>query len=329
MNSKYMAEISEQSWDSFVLANEGSFLQSWAWADFQKSLGKKVLLLKDKNWQTLILVNPLPFVKSYFYAPYGPVWDRQENDGKTILADFWKKIKSAAIEHNAIFIKIEPKTSDIKVTDAITGLGFIKSRKSVQPEDTLVIDLAKDEKEIFESFEKRCRYEIDRAAQKNVAIHSDNSENGVKQFLSLLEKTAERDSFRAHPRIYYEKMAKTLKSAGKLDLFFARLGSDIISACIVVYSGKTASYIHAASGGSFRAGNALVWAAIKEAKKKQCLQFDLYGVAPKNAPENHPWRGLTRFKESFGGQRVRYIGAFDYPISKSWYNLYKIYKKYK
>lgn len=324
-----MTEITEQIWDSFVLANEGSFLQSWAWADFQKSLGKKVLLLKEEKWQALIIVNPLPFGKTYFYAPCGPVWDPQKNDSRIILADFLKKIKPVAAEHNAIFIKIEPKISDIKVTETAAGLGFIKSRKSVQPEDTLVIDLNKDEKEIFDSFEKRCRREINQAAQKNVIIYSDNSESAVKEFLSLLEKTAKRDSFRSHPEIYYKKMTAALRNSGKIDLFFAKSGEKIISACIAVYFGKTASYIHAASFGPYRAANALVWAAIREAKKKQCLWFDLYGVAPENAPEDHPWRGLTRFKESFGGRRIHYISAFDYPFSRFKYNLYNIYKRYK
>jgi len=95
----------------------------------------------------------------------------------------------------------------------------------------------------------------------------------------------------------------------------------------VVYFGSAASYIHAASAGPYRASNALVWFAIKEAKKKNCVCFDLYGIAPLGADESHPWHGLTKFKQSFGGNRMHYIGGFDYPISDFWYNLYKLSKK--
>lgn len=324
-----MSEITQETWDSFILENNGSFLQCRSWADFQKSIGKKVLLLKEKNWQASVIVNPLPFGKTYFYAPYGPVWDPKADSEEAILADFIGKIKSLASEHGAIFLKVEPKISDIKTAETLEKMGFKKNAKSVQPSDSSIIDLSKSENEILESFEKRCRYEIKQAVKKNVSIYRDNSGDAAKEFLALLDKTAERDSFRSHPRFYYQKMIQSLAPAGKLDLFFTKLDSEIISACIIIYSGKTASYVHAASAGAFRAANALVWEAMKEAKKKQCLYFDLYGVAPADAPESHPWSGLTKFKKSFGGRRIHYIGAFDYPLSDIWYKAYKIYKNYK
>lgn len=322
-----MAEISRQSWDEFVLSHNGSFLQSRNWGVFQKNTGKKVLFLKENGWQSLVLINPLRFGKTYFYAPYGPVFDEQKSDKKTIFANFLNKIKPIAEEHNAIFLKIEPKTSDEKVAAIAQGFGFKKAGRSVQPQDSLIIDLKKPENEILESFEKRCRSEIKLADKKNVSFCRDNSENGIKNFLALLEKTAARDSFKTHSSVYYRIMVENLAPAGQIDLFFAKIGTEIISGCITVYFGKTASYIHAASSGAYRAANALVWHAIKEAKRRECDNFDLYGVSPAEAGESHPWHGLTKFKESFGGERTHYIGAFDYVFSNIWYSFYKLGKK--
>lgn len=324
-----MTEINRENWNSFILGQNGSFLQSWAWGQFQKSTGKEVLLLKENGWQALILVNPLNFGKTYFYAPYGPTWDRKKNSEQIILENFLNKLKSIAKKYNAIFLKIEPKTSDEKIAAIARNLGFKKAEKSVQPEDSLLVDIARPEKEILESFEKRCRREIMQAGKKNVSLYSDSSDASIKNFLELLEKTAKRDSFRTHPLSYYQKLVEALKAADQVDLFFAKIGQDIISACLIVYFGDTASYIHAASAGQYRAANALVWTAMREAKKKQCAHFDLYGIAPLGAPENHPWRGLTKFKESFGGARTHYIGAHDYPISNVWYKIYNFYKNYK
>lgn len=322
-----MTEINQQNWDSFVLSQNGSFLQSWAWGKFQKAAGKKILFLKENSWQSLIIINPLRFGKTYFYAPYGPVWDKKENNEKIIFENFLNKLTSIAKEYNSIFIKVEPKISDEKIAAFLHDLGFKKAEKSIQPEDSLVVDISRRENDIRESFEKRCRNEIKLAEKKNVSLYSDSTDMGIKNFLELLEKTAKRDSFRTHPLAYYQKLIKTLKSAGQIDLFFARIGQEIISACIIVYFGQTASYIHAASDGPYRAANALVWTAIREAKKKNYKYFDLYGVAPQSASKSHPWRGLTKFKESFGGTRTHYIGAFDYIISNFWYNLYKLGKK--
>ena len=323
-----MPEISREKWDSFIQSHNGSFLQSWSWGEFQRSAGKKILYLEEKDWQTLVMVNPLRFGKTYFYVPYGPIWDKTKHSDQIILENFLNKIRSIAKEYNAIFLKIEPKTSDEKISGIIVqNLGFKKTEKSIQPEDTLVVDISKPENEILESFEKRCRSEIKTAEKKNVSLCSDITDTGIKNFLNLLEKTAKRDSFRTHPLAYYETMVKTLKNSDRVDLFFAKLGQNIISGCIIVYHGTTASYIHAASNGSYRAANALVWAAMREAKKKQCKYFDLYGVAPLDAGKKHPWQGLTKFKESFGGARTHYIGGFDYTISKFWVNLYNFGKK--
>lgn len=323
-----MTEPNQQNWDSFVLSQNGPFLQSSSWEQFQKSTGKKVLFLEDYDWQALIIINPLRFGKTYFYVPYGPIWDKEKNSERIILENFLNKLKSIAKEYNAIFLKIEPQTSDEKIAAIARNLGFKKAEKSIQPEDSLIIDIARPEKEILESFEKRCRNEIKLADKKNVSLYADNTDIGIKNFMELLEKTAKRDSFRTHPLAYYDALIKSLKPAGQVDLFFAKIGQDIISACVIVYFGDTASYIHAASAGHYRAANALVWTAMREAKKKQCARFDLYGVAPLSAVESHPWRGLTKFKESFGGARTHYIGAFDYPFSKFWFNLYKFGKKY-
>lgn len=321
-----MPEISEQNWNAFAAENNGSFLQSYEWGQFQKSLGKKALFLKENTWQALLIVNPLPFGKTYFYAPRGPVWDLKKESAVSTIEDFLIKVKPEATKHKAIFVKIEPETENMNVAHALEKSGFIKSPKSIQPSNTLIIDLTAPENEIFQSFEKQCRYEINKAEKKEVKIYSASSDNAVNDFLSLLAKTTARDSFRAHSENYYRKMAETLRASGKIDIFFAKMNEEIISACVVVYFGTTASYIHAASHGSYRAANALVWAAMREAKKKNYLYFDMYGVSPANAPENHPWRGLTKFKESFGGRRVNYIGAYDYAFSDFWTNLYKIYK---
>jgi len=322
-----MPELNQENWDSFVLSQNGSFLQSWSWGQFQKTAGKKVLFLKENDWQSIVLIIPLRLGKTYFYVPHGPIWNKNKNNEQIILENFLNKLKSAAKKYNAIFLKIEPKTSDEKISAVLENLGFKKAERSIQPEDSLIIDISRSEKEIFESFEKRCRNEITFAGKKNVSLYSDSSDTGIKNFLALLEKTAKRDSFRTHPLTYYHALIKTLKSANQADLFFAKIGQEIISGCIIAYFGSTASYIHAASAGPYRAANVLVWTAIKEAKKRQHVYFDLYGVAPLDASENHPWRGLTKFKQSFGGTRTHYIGGFDYLFSNFWYRIYKLSKE--
>lgn len=326
MSKTIMPEIDEKIWDSFILSRSGSFLQSWIWGKFQETSGKKILFLKENDWQALAVIHPLKFNKTYFYIPHGPVLDSSKRTECEIFTDILNKIKSLAKDQGAIFLKIELKTSDQKIADTLSRLGFENSPITVQPQDTSVVNINKSEDEILKSFEKRCRNEISLAARKNVSFALDNSANGINNFLTLLGKTSNRDSFKTHPLPYYKNLIETLSPSGNADLFFAKLGSETISACLIVYFGSTASYIHAASCGAYRAANALVWYAMKESKKKGCKEFDLYGVAPLNSGETHSWYGLTKFKESFSGKRTKYIGAYDYSFSDTWHSIYKLYR---
>ena len=75
------------------------------------------------------------------------------------------------------------------------------------------------------------------------------------------------------------------------------------------------------------APQSLHWQAIQDAKAQGYALYDLNGIKPanrtlhKNAKEQQ-WEGLTRFKKSFGGKEINYIGAWDWVYSKPWYTLY-------
>ena len=71
------------------------------------------------------------------------------------------------------------------------------------------------------------------------------------------------------------------------------------------------------------------------AKARGCTLYDLWGIPdevganPEAYSEPESWGegglwGVYRFKQGFGGQVVRYTGAWDMPISKPGYALYKL-----
>jgi len=65
----------------------------------------------------------------------------------------------------------------------------------------------------------------------------------------------------------------------------------------------------------------LQWEAIKLARERGCLEYDLWG-APDDFNESDPLWGVFRFKEGLGGTIIRSIGAWDYPVNPFVYNLY-------
>ena len=65
----------------------------------------------------------------------------------------------------------------------------------------------------------------------------------------------------------------------------------------------------------------LQWEAILHAKLAGVRIYDLWG-APDRFDESDPLWGVYRFKEGFGGQVVRTIGAWDFIPRPLWYGLY-------
>lgn len=275
-----------------------SFLQSTIWMDFQKALGRKVWQVGSVN----VIKYNLLLGKSYLYAP---------RCGENFLSDdFLKKIREIAKKENAIFFKIE-------LLRQAQGRPFRKST-NIQPRKTLVLDITKSEKKLLVKMHHKTRYNIRLAERKNIKIRKDKE--GFEEFWKLLQQTTKRDGFRPHPKEYYKKM---LEISG-VELFTATFKKKVIAANIVVFYKKTAIYLHGASDYKYRnlmAPYLLQWHQILEAKKRDCTEYDFWGIDEKK------WPGVTRFKKGFNGKEVIYLGAYDLIFQPIWYRIYKVAKK--
>ena len=69
--------------------------------------------------------------------------------------------------------------------------------------------------------------------------------------------------------------------------------------------------------------------AIMDAKAKGMTTFDFWGIAPADAPADHPWAGFTKFKKMFEGRELDYTGTYDVPLSHARYRLYRFVRKFK
>ena len=264
-----------------------SFLQSKQWADFQKSLGRKVWFLDN----LLVIKYNLPFDKSYLYSPRCGLFNLE-------------KIKEIAKKENSIFFKIEP-LGKVK--------GFRKSH-DLQPRKTLILDLVKED--LLEKMHSKTRYNIKLAEKKGVVIKKGKFED----FWRLTCKTTKRDNFKSHPKDYYKKM---LNIPG-VELFAAEYKGKVIVCNIVMFFEKQAIYLHGASDYSFRnvmAPFLLQWKQILEARKRKCEIYDFRGIDEKK------WPGITRFKKGFNGQEVISPGAYDFVFNPLWYFIYKVGRK--
>lgn len=308
------------------------FLQSGYWAEFQSSLKRPVwqYLVKDQDKvisSMAVVKYPLPFSQCYLYLPRGPLVLKDNQEAYESLLN---KLKELAKKEKAVFIKIEPVSKDQSLANFLKVKGFKKTR-TVQPANTLMLDLSLSLEKLMAGFHQKTRYNIRLAEKKGVKVKISTSEADLEVFWQLVKETATRDKFNSHPKEYYLSLIKELAKDNLLQIFLAEYNGKVLAANLNIFFGDTAVYLHGASSDENRnlmAPYLLQWQAITQAKKLGFKYYDFWGIAPEGA-KDHPWAGVTRFKLGFGGQRIDYLGAWDWPIKKLWYNLYRLVRLVK
>ena len=326
------------------------FLQSNEWVEFQRSLGREVLEYEKDGISAKIIKHDLPFKKSYLYIPHGPTMDFNQMTGgfKNPVTNFVKWLREEAKKRKSIFVKIEPLLDSVAqaLVDPPAGGKFRKSKKEIQPSKTVIVDLNQSEDELpavslsnlLGRMHHKTRYNIGIADKHGVTV---GESSGIDVFLELLKKTTKRDKFHPHPKNYYEKLLKFFEGGKEIQvkLFLAyhpvsnsrelenRGGRDprpIAGAVVLVYR-DSGYYLHGASDYEYRAmmaPHALHWHIIKQLKAEGLKQYDLWGINPRK------WPGVTRFKLGWGGDTIEYPGSFDLTISRFWFLVYKVARKF-
>ncbi len=328
MNVSLATDVDKEEWDDFVSRNEhGSFLQSWAWGETQKKLGNIFwrLVLKESGeikGVALVIKRQLPLGQCWLYVPGGPVL--KNPNGQIQRSNILGKVVGLAREEKAIFVKI-----DLAMPEPLAGEfdnGWKKSKREVQPRNTLVLDLDKSEEELLSDMHQKTRYNIRLAERRGVKIRFSKDKRDLEIFIGLAHEVSERTSFRYHPDDYYWAMREVLVPAGLMKIAVAEYQGQALAASLIITFGKVTTYAHGASSMKKKevmASHLMQWRSILRAKEAGSRIYDFYGVAPQGVAD-HPWAGITRFKEGFGGRRVNYVGAYDFVTRSHLYALFDL-----
>ena len=156
----------------------------------------------------------------------------------------------------------------------------------------------------------------------------------LKTFYRLMQRTGERDSFGIHSLEYYQQAFNTFHPLDQCALFQADFEGRSLAGLMVFKRGNRAWYFYGASGDELRElmpTYLLQWEAMRWARQRGCLSYDLWGIP--DAPEEQLeaeflkrssglW-GVYRFKRGFGGQVVRYAGPWDRVYQPALYRVYR------
>lgn len=287
-----------------------SFLQSKEWEELQESIGRKTWRING----ALLLKHDLPFGFNYLYCPRPDFSDKQQETRDKFL----DKVGEIAKTGKSIFLKID------SVENLNLSLATCRLSPSLQPRNTIILDIKKSEEELLREMHEKTRYNIRLAERRGVKVGGENRPSAFKEFWKLLEETAGRDSFYTHERQYYRKLLRAQSENFSNELFFAEYQGEILAAAIINFYGNVATYLHGASSRKNKemmAPHLLHWRIIQEAKKRGLGQYDFWGVDEKK------WPGVTRFKEGFSGDIVEYPLSVDIIYRPILYKIYRLARK--
>jgi lipid II:glycine glycyltransferase (peptidoglycan interpeptide bridge formation enzyme) len=328
---------SKYGWEPIYLA--------WSDKSFQSYTSDQLGLLIHSDVKATCLVLKRTVLSRGFasrfcilYCPKGPLlnWN-DESLRNRVLND----LQSFAKKEGAIFLKVDadvvlgtgsPESEDSRqdnggqvVISELNRRGWQFSSDQIQFKNTVLIDLAPSEHEMLARMKQKTRYNIRLAEKKGVTVRA-GTQADLPMLYKMYAETSVRDRFVIRDEGYYQTVWQTFMQSSEpnAEPLIADVNGEIIAAIFVFYFAGRAYYVYGMSRGAHREkmpNYLLQWEAMKRAKWRGCLNYDLWG-APDEFKESDSMWGVFRFKEGLGGEVIRTLGAWDYAPNPFWYKIY-------
>ncbi len=321
-------------WDhALVRLPNPHVLQTWEWGAFKERQGWRAIHylweMKDTPCAAALalLRRPVRLPLGVMYVPKGPVlsWD-----DASLLQNVLADLETAARRAGAVFLKIDPDVEEDTpegetVTATLRARGWRPSDEQVQFRSTLLLDLTLPPDDLLARMKPKWRYNIRLAQRKGVTVRPGTVED-LPLLYRMYQETSVRDRFVIRPEGYYRDAWGSFIETGLAQPLIAEVGNEPVAMVILFQFGQRVWYMYGASRSVYREympNHLLQWEAIRWAQAQRCTVYDLWG-APERPDESDPMWGVYRFKAGFGARPVRYIGAWDFPVHRTLYNLYAV-----
>ena len=343
--SRFTHHISRAEWNAALATLPAPHvLQSWEWGEFKSRYGwqpKRYLWQEDDRpcAAASVLTRRLGrWPAAVMYVPKGPALDYGDAG---LLECILGELETVAREEHAVFIKIDP---DVRpdtaegeaVMETLRRRGWRASREQIQFRNTMCADLTPSPDDVLMAMKSKWRYNVRLATRKGVTVRQ-GALDDLPLLYEMYTETADRNGFVIRPEAYYRDAWGSFIETGLAQPLIAEVAGEPVAMVIVFCFPPAADrpsalgtapgqawYMYGASRSAHREkmpNHLLQWEAMRWAKAQGCAIYDMWG-APDELDESDPLWGVYRFKRGFGGEFVRHIGAWDFPVSNLGYWLY-------
>lgn len=291
-----------------------NFLQSPAWQKTNNLIGHTAKMRKVDSVQYLCIIKNARRGR-YLEIPGGPLLDWKNQDQVAAVFD---DIRHYAKQHRCAFVRLRPQLLNTPENlNRLRALHLRPSPMHLHAENTILIDLSRDEETLMANLRRQTRYEVRRAGKLNLSVEKSTSEKAFREFFEVQQETAKRQHF--IPPSLKELLAEH-QAFGKNAVIYTAYSEDHqpVAYGLILKQYGEADYFEAASTDLNRklpGAYLLQWQAMQDLKSEGFAQYNLWGIAPKGA-KNHRYAKVTTFKTGFGGEIINFVPAHDLVISE-------------
>lgn len=238
------------------------------------------------------------------------------------------EIEELCKKKRAALLKIEPEVNqDIQL---LTDAGFIKNHYPLSPPSSMIIDLKKSEKELWEAISHSGKYSINRSKREGdyVSFIKGPSEEDLKQLYEAMAWTGKVKHYYVEPFAHVLKRVSLYGDRAHLIKVFNKENHYVGGAAYLCHD-STVTFIYGAInelGRQGKAGYQLLWQAILYLKSLGFSAFDLEGVNDARFPmHTKSWGGFSHFKEKFNGDVI----VYPEPYMKLYSGILKVLSKFQ
>lgn len=319
-----VAVTDKNSWNNAIDRHpEANFLQAWQYGAVQQGLGHRVLRYQLMDGES-IRGNMQLIIKNakrgrFIEIPGGPLIDWQNT---ALLRDTLRHLVRIGEQNHCVFVRFRAQISDSEtIRSRLLDYALRPSPMHVTADHTSIIDLTKSSDELLANMRQQTRYEVKRAAKRDIIITSSRTPEVIETLHSVQLDTARRQNFIPPSQKYLQLLVREFGK--QATIYQAKRDDILLNTALVINYGAECDYLEAASTIDARrepGAYAIIWQAIQDAQSAGIARLNLWGTAPPDTPQ-HRYAGVTTFKHGFGGDNIAYLPPHDIVIQPLRYKI--------
>ena len=221
------------------------------------------------------------------------------------------EIDMIAKRNKALLIKLEPDTpsSDQNLTNKLKQNGYIFDNWSIEPTNTLIINLKQPEQSLFKNIRSKWQKYIRLSQKKGVEI---TPSDDIDEFIRIWQENAQSKGYIIENPSKTRAIWHQFRQAEAAELLFASKSNEKVAGIFLIFSTHRTHLWHMAYDGRYEKLHPmrlLIWKSILYAKSLRFEEFDFEGIKDPRLPYTEKLQP-TFFKQGFGGFEKQYIGSF-------------------